>query len=555
MKRRVGILSILSILLFSFILPGCKTSEDRKLHDSYSLFDHDNDSAKALLMSVDTTRLSEKNKILWHLLQMRCFYFFNDSSFPDTIPQSVETAILKEDNPDWLQEMYFWKGNAHLRKREYVDAMLCLEKNLHYLDLSSQNEYDKNALKAHSYQLKYYVWSNVWNYDEAKRCNEISTHYYKLIGNEMAMTKQNLLAKAEIYINSRHDEKALALIDSIQEAYRYESDTFLMQCAISKLLPLYRTGNIDQYRASIAEMEKDSILLKYPTIHSYKALLAFHDGNLESALEEADIALRLNNGHFAAFFDPMGLLELAKEIDIRKGDYRSAYFKQKRISDYYDAQRGDYVNTSIRSTLDEFHRQLAADSAAKEKNSRLVTLFVCILALVVVAILISVTVIMIRRHRERMAAALEELDSLKIKDQDRRKSIHALLSSRFEIFNRMCDDYFEMSGLKDVTPLKNEIYKNLSVQIKEMRSEKFRNELEKSVNIDLDELMLRFNNLKDLTEEDRNLFLYLASGFSIKAVGIFLDLKKSSVYSRRRRLREKIEQSDSPYKDEFLSYL
>ena len=88
-----------------------------------------------------------------------------------------------------------------------------------------------------------------------------------------------------------------------------------------------------------------------------------------------------------------------------------------------------------------------------------------------------------------------------------------------------------------------------------MRSEKFRNELEKSVNIDLDELMVRFNNLKDLTEEDRNLFLYLASGFSIKAVGIFLDLKKSSVYSRRRRLREKIEQSDSSYKDELLSYL
>lgn len=555
MKRVVGILSILSILLFSFILPGCKTSEDRKLYDSYSLFDIDNDSARTLLMSVDTNRLSDKNKALWHLLQVRCFYFFNDSSFPDTIPHSVETAILKESNPDRIQEMYFWKGNTYLRKREYVDAMLCLEKNLHYLDLSSQNEYDKNALKAHSYQLKYYVWSNVWNYDEAKRCNEISTHYYHLVSSDMAMVKHNLLAKAKIYINNRQDNEALALIDSIQQACSYESPDFLRECTLLKLLPLYRTGNVDQYRAFLSEFEKDSILLKYPTIHSHKALLAFHDGQLDSALQEVDIALRLNHGHYAAFFEPMGLLGLAKEIDIRKGDYHSAYLKQKEISDYYDAQRGDYVNTSIRSTLDEFHRQLAADSAAKEKNSRLVTLFVCILALVVVAILISVTVIMIRRHRERVAAALEELDSLKIKDEGRRKSINALLSSRFEIFNRMCDDYFEMSDLKDVTPLKNEIYKNLSVQIKEMRSEKFRNELENSVNVDLDNLMDRFNNLKDLSQEDHNLFLYLASGFSIKAVGIFLDLKKSSVYSRRRRLREKIEQSDSPYKDELLSYL
>ena len=123
-----------------------------------------------------------------------------------------------------------------------------------------------------------------------------------------------------------------------------------------------------------------------------------------------------------------------------------------------------------------------------------------------------------------------EIEGLHRKEDERGAKIGELLAQRFESMNRLCDEYFNLSDIKDENLAKNEIYKTLSAQLKEMGSEGFRKRLEESLNENMDGLMARFR-------------------------GIFTKLKKSSVYTRRRRLRERIEQSDTPYREEFLSML
>lgn len=546
----------------ALLLCACRSEESRKLHRAERLFDKDNAEAKAMLASVDTLGLSENDRNLWHLLQTRCHFFFNDPAFPDSVPTRTELAIIKEGDPDKLFELYFWKANCLYGQGRYEEAMICIEKSLRHIDDSSQSEKENDAIRAHSHGLKTQIWLVAGNIEEADRSNALSERYYSKIGHEMTRTKWNHLMKAAILIKKNRDRDALLMLDSLRNSY---SDTashafndlpkFLDNLDLTSLLPLFREKKFDEYRAIMTRLGNDSAVSNYPDFHAYKALLAYHDGDYENAEKKLTEAWRLNNGVLNAFGDPMGIAELGKAINIKKGELEKALDKEKRIADYYRWRSENALPNSINKAINEYNLQLTAEAAIRERNARTVTVLIIIIAAILIGATIIFSVAAISRHREKNARIIDELNDLKIKDADRRKSIHNLLSSRFEMLNRMCDDYFEMSDLKDVTPLKNEIFKNLTVQLKEMRSEKFRRQLKESVDTDLDRLMDRFSSLDNISKEDYNLFLYLASGFSIKAVGIFLDLKKSSVYSKRRRLREKIEASGHPDATEFLAYL
>lgn len=148
-----------------------------------------------------------------------------------------------------------------------------------------------------------------------------------------------------------------------------------------------------------------------------------------------------------------------------------------------------------------------------------------------------------------------EIEELRSRDTERGARIGGLLAQRFESMNRLCDEYFNLNDIENENIAKNEIYKTLSAQLKEMGSESFRKKLEESLNENMDGLMAKFREAFPGDNEAAVLFLYFGSGFSAKAVGIFTKLKKSSVYTRRRRLRERIEQSDTPYREEFLLML
>ena len=128
--------------------------------------------------------------------------------------------------------------------------------------------------------------------------------------------------------------------------------------------------------------------------------------------------------------------------------------------------------------------------------------------------------------------------------KSRRNSIDALVRERFLTINSLCDDYFELSDMPGDSHLKNAIFKNVKNRIKEMSSASFRNQLAERLNNDLNGVVERFESqLPELSADDRVVFIYSAAGFSIKSIGLFLNLKKSSVYTRRRRLREAIESS------------
>lgn len=68
--------------------------------------------------------------------------------------------------------------------------------------------------------------------------------------------------------------------------------------------------------------------------------------------------------------------------------------------------------------------------------------------------------------------------------------------------------------------------------------------------------MTRFRaEMPDLRPDEYRLFLLNAIGFSIPTISLLMNEKRELIYTRRVRLRSKIQESDIPGRDLFLDYL
>ena len=79
---------------------------------------------------------------------------------------------------------------------------------------------------------------------------------------------------------------------------------------------------------------------------------------------------------------------------------------------------------------------------------------------------------------------------------------------------------------------------------------------EEQINRDLNNVVARLKtDLGKVSDEDTRFICYTIAGFDPNIVATLLNLSLSNVYTKRSRLRERIRQLDSPYKDEYLRVL
>ncbi|WP_303744262.1 hypothetical protein, partial [uncultured Muribaculum sp.] len=77
--------------------------------------------------------------------------------------------------------------------------------------------------------------------------------------------------------------------------------------------------------------------------------------------------------------------------------------------------------------------------------------------------------------------------------------------------------------------------------IEDMKGHKFRSELEHNLNQDLNGIITKLREeMPQLSKYDINFLIYTFAGFSTKSICIFTNLKRPSVYSKKKRLKEYI---------------
>lgn len=132
------------------------------------------------------------------------------------------------------------------------------------------------------------------------------------------------------------------------------------------------------------------------------------------------------------------------------------------------------------------------------------------------------------------------------------KKLNGLLGKRFELIGKLCDTYYEAQGTRSE---RNVIAEQVKAEINSIKDDSSTfGLLESAVNDCRENMALRFKQqLSGLKEPDYKLMVYLACGFSNRAISMLLGQNIDVVYKRKSRLRSRIKEKNPVDADLFLS--
>lgn len=126
-----------------------------------------------------------------------------------------------------------------------------------------------------------------------------------------------------------------------------------------------------------------------------------------------------------------------------------------------------------------------------------------------------------------------------------------LMRNSFSTINQLCYEYFEKA---DTNFLKKSIFTKVEQEIDHLKSKEQLSQFKQVLNEYCDGIMLRINvQIPQLSDAERTLLIYLYSGLSARTICVLMDTQLKTFYMRRLRLKNKIETSDAPDKEWFVS--
>lgn len=146
---------------------------------------------------------------------------------------------------------------------------------------------------------------------------------------------------------------------------------------------------------------------------------------------------------------------------------------------------------------------------------------------------------------------LEMRESLLRRMTDKTSEIYR---ARFREIGDLLATYYQKKDASDRIRLS--IYTDIENTMTALGSHESLDEIRQSLNLYNDNIITRFMaDFPSLKKIDVNIFTFLVAGFKPAVIATICRLDIDNLYSRRRRLKEKITQSDAKSKSEYLRYL
>lgn len=217
------------------------------------------------------------------------------------------------------------------------------------------------------------------------------------------------------------------------------------------------------------------------------------------------------------------------------------------------------VNQNIAQTIANYHayeQNLQEAELRSEKMSKIVILTVALLLLVFSFLWYRLH---LKAHRKEMEIKMMEAENIRhiLKVTDERatamqQSVNQLFEQKFNSIDELCNTYYVYQGSNNE---RTKIYNNVIDIISNLsKDKKTIQELETYVNTYKNNLMADFRKeLPSLKPDDYLLYLYVVVNFSSRAISILIGESLPVVYNRKSSLKRKIQQSNSPQKERFVS--
>lgn len=202
---------------------------------------------------------------------------------------------------------------------------------------------------------------------------------------------------------------------------------------------------------------------------------------------------------------------------------------------------------NIKSTMTKFHYEEEIIHARTIKFQRAMLITISALSItIIIAIGLYLRIVNMRRRRIN--------DSNMRTAAELKTTLNNLEDMHIKTLSNLCNTYYDCYNKESV---KSKIAKEALLTINSIaEADDFLPKLEARLNESADNLMTHLRNeMTDLKDSDRNLFICNAIGLTIPAICLLLKEKRDVIYTRRLRLRNKIQEAATPHAELFLKYL
>ena len=510
------------------------------------------DSALRVVQSIDPESVHGRHDRAHYKLVVAEAHYYNRLAVDrDTIAQPLFDYYIECDNHAERARALYQHALVMQAEGENARAMFSLmeaEKSLEHLD--------NPRLSGLVHRTKGEIYGNECLHKNALEEYQRSKEYFDKA--ELPIHSAYALYNiANTYSKLRDYDNAIKYLLKSEEQFSengyslYQFETQIELC--------YNYLQIDDFNSCanvFARIDKSAnIGYSYCDYYCIYAILSAHSGNF------VDAKTYISKAKTERIINPMQLAYSEYTIMKICGDDSDALTMYREMIAEQDKFVFNAINNSLlQSQVDVLSDQVASTKEIQQKT-RFINYLLTILSVGIV--LIFIYYIKDKQHKHQveiaqsMAIASELRNILTLKDSEilsQQNIIEQLFASRFDTIDKLSCAYFEAQGFNNE---KQRIYREVSSLIDDISSDKKAiKRMEDFVNTYKDNLMLKFrSSIPNATEDDTQLYLYMALGFSPRAISIFMKKSVDAVYNLKSRLRHKIIKSNSQYIEILLGVL
>ena len=511
------------------------------------------DSALRALEAIDSAKLTTPRAVALHSLLLsqarhKCYVDLSDAE------SLASAARYFRRNGDLHHAMLaqYYRAETLYETADYANAVRSV---MEAEDLAEKldDKYYLGIICELMADLNY----STYNFPESIDARRRASRYF-LEADSLSQCRFSIGELAQCYYNNSMPERSVELLDSLSALepighYNDENlEAYIISGYISPLLDLKEYERLDSIIGLMDDFPSFDfgLVLQSDIIRYYVKAQRFSDA-------EKKIDLCINQ--YGSLCDEEVAFQLAVyDYYDEKKDYKNALKYIENAFRIHNSRIDAALNQTVAVTQRDYEKNLKRRQEARAVRLRnmltVIVLFVCILG-----------VIIYLYNRERMRRKDLEINSyirdiqqmgLKLVDGDEKTRrlqilINDMFESHFVVLNNLCDEYFDV---RDTRNQKAMLYNKIQDEISKICSQESISSLERMVDDCMDGIVSRlkseFPNFKPV---DITICTLVFAGFSARTICLIIDKDLGYYYNKRKRIKDRILQSDSPNVSLYLS--
>ncbi len=474
---------------------------------------------------------------------------------------------------------YYYHGRIYQNAEDYNQAIIAFSNAEKYAKTCEDDFY-----LGMIYRGMTRIYNAAYNHAEEIRYSQLAYEYFLKIDNP-SYAQYAMLDIALAYHNSRDFNKCITISEDICKIAIENNNTNLLSGALrAKMSALINKKNPDSRKAADIFFYMLDSLDYQPSIKDYGLLanaysLSNRNAEAMNIVKELKDQVR-NEDKISSSLIYNIEYKVAKNV----GEYKKALTLFENVTFIQDSILSKTLSQSVINTQKDYFKRQAEYDAERLRMKNTIILLIVIASVVTLA---SISYFWYRKVKDkerekefetarlmdRISEVRNELISLQREKDEQissltralesenqeamsgfREQIYSLYQTRFRFFDNICRQYysFGMTAAKQ-----KQIFKVVEENIGEVSDDKEIMALEEIVDAFRGGVMKKLRaEFPRFKEEDFKVMCYWYAGFSPTAMCVFMKVDDiNDIYKRKSRLKARIEKSESPNKDFFISQL